>query len=219
MTGTASWRSGRTRAALSAGSLLGIGALLTAALVSDQITYEASLSPGDSHQFNLQVAGSEDPNWRPAETDWLEGNPDAVVVGASTTGGPLALAPGASREYRISVRNESPELGSTLALRIEDPNPESQEFDPDLNFIPELFTALEFTVLEDDDVLLQDIAGPTPELAFHWDEDLIPREEKHLVVRVTLPSEVGNDFNGSATQIALRFDGTSQFAEPVRSSR
>ncbi|MEB4615952.1 hypothetical protein [Leucobacter sp. M11] len=199
------------RALWSLGVLLGLSTLMTAAAVTQNQDLTAEFSPGEGHVFDLMVAGSDDTAWTPSPQDWEQGNPDAYVVQTGGTTNPLPFPPGTRREYRVAVRNASPELASALRLTIEDPDPQGDARDPETGSFLELFDQMRFTVLDEGTPIMSDAGSHRPgSLSYEWPRQLVSGQERTLVVLIELPEAVGNDFLSAGTRVSLRFQGVSQ---------
>lgn len=195
------------RAWATLGLLLGTAALITAATVTERVTFEAQFAPGDDHNFNLQVAGSGDLSWRPAEGDWAEGNPESLTIGATENGQGVPLPPGSTQEFLVAVRNASPTLGSTLTIELFDPDPLGEATDPVTGNKLELFDALQLTLKDGLEVVADSTTSDLSEGTIL--RSLAASEQRFLTLSVHLPESVTNEYNGAGTGIGIRFDGSS----------
>jgi|GEM_PF-2196479 len=111
-------RSGRKRALLAAGSLLGIGVLATSASFTDfgllDFGGDGGGFGGQDSRYNLQFSTGQEATVD-AVSSWVEANPDAENV--APIDGAQSLVPGGEAVYiRMPVLNESATLDSTLAI-------------------------------------------------------------------------------------------------------
>lgn len=118
-------KSGRKRAVLAAGALLGIGGLLTAAYFTDygllNLNGGTGGFGGGDNSYNLQFSAGQEENVASVAT-WLEANPDAEDV--APIPGAEALSPGGDAVYvNLPVLNQSATLDSTLSLTLENTTP------------------------------------------------------------------------------------------------
>ncbi|WP_125098593.1 hypothetical protein [Leucobacter chromiireducens] len=193
------------RTLLAAGVVLGVSALVTAAMLVDTKESIAILD-GTQNRFDIVTMGSADPAWEPAAANWQQGNPEAYRIRLTQDDSPFVVSPGASLDLKIAVKNASPTLGGHLSLRVEDPNDRSAERDPETNNYVDLFPALVFTVAEGGTVLINRVAGPdlqTVGLA----GVVAPGEARVLDVTVEVPEGLGNEWQLAATDVQFRFDG------------
>lgn len=195
------------RAWAALGLLLGTAVLFTAAIVTEKVTFEAQFAPGNDHVFNLQVAGSDDLSWRPAESDWAEGNPETLTIGTTANGGGIPLPPGGTQEFLVAVRNASPTLGTTLTIKLFDPDPLGEATDPVTGNKLELFEALQITLKDGLEVVADSTTANLSEGATL--RSLASSEQRFLTLSVHLPEGVTNEYNGARTGIGIRFEGSS----------
>ncbi len=115
-------RSGRKRALLTGGSLLGVTALLTAAAFTDFANLNigngsADSGVGGNNRFNIQVVGT-DTAGLPVPGTWQEAN-TAAGVNVKVPGADL-ITPGDTVSVSIPFRNESPALGAAITFGLQD---------------------------------------------------------------------------------------------------
>ncbi|UIN30692.1 hypothetical protein [Microbacterium binotii] len=199
-------RNGRARAVLATGMLAAGCALATAAAFTDYADVEVSLD-GSQNRFDIVTAGAVDvdlQSWSPQAEGWLQGNPDAVLLGSGADAG-ILLAPGGSVEAAIAVKNDSPRLNAAISLVIEDPTPRGDAVDPATGTFLELFDQLVFTVRDaDGTVLLDHVAAPAL-TGYVWPDSFAPGEWKKLDVTIDLPDSVDNRWQGATTDILFSF--------------
>ncbi|MBL3698755.1 hypothetical protein [Leucobacter luti] len=198
---------GRRRAALACGSLLGVVALTTAAYFTDFADITTHID-GSGNSFDIVVAGSIDPKWAPAPTEWAQATEEPFLVDLGTDG---SLAPGTSRTVRVAVKNASPKLGADIQLVLRDPDPQGTATDPVTGGFVELFDQLEFEVFENDELLLhsdgaQDEAGRT----VVWSRALPSTDVRVLDVKVTLPRDVDDRWQRAGTQLQFGFEAVGK---------
>lgn len=193
-------RSGRARIVLASGALLVVATLLTAAAVSDHADVHVALD-GSGTAFDIEVAGVVGtPGWTPAAADWEQGNPESYRLAVDAA----AIAPGGAVDLRIAVRDASPELAGVLSLTVEDPQPRGDATDPATGRYLELFDRLVFTVRDGDRAVIDRVAAPDLQ-TWTWPQPLAAGEEKVLDVRIELPAEVDDRWQGASTDVRFHF--------------
>lgn len=195
----------RTRLMLSAGALLGLAGVLSAAAFTDQADVVVTID-GSQNTFDLVTAGSLDPAWSPSAADWAQGNPDPLRLSLAGAG---ALGPGHSLDLRIAARNASPRLAASLSLSITDPDPLGDEIDPQHGTYRELFDQLEFTVREGATVLLDAVPATALE-AYVWPADFAAGDEVVLDVSLALPREVDDRWQRAGTGVEFSFQAVNR---------
>ncbi|MFJ3394596.1 hypothetical protein [Leifsonia aquatica] len=196
---------GRTRALLSAGVLLGIGAFCTAATLTGSAPVLTHVD-GRTNYVALQTAAAdvtaELPAW-PSEAENASFTLDL--------GGDRMLTPGASHTFRMAVRNASPRLAADLTLSIVPPESETAEG----RNARRLFDALEFTVREGHTVLVDHVGGSrAADLIRGLPGTVASGGVRQLEIDVRLPDDAGDDLHDLRTPVQLAFTGMS--AVPAR---
>jgi hypothetical protein len=196
-------RAGRARVVLASGALLVVAVLLTAAAVSDHADVHVALD-GSGTTFDIEVAGAVGaPAWTPAAADWEQGNPQAYRLAVDAA----AIAPGGAVDLRLAVRDASP-LAGVLSLTVEDPQPRGDATDASTGRYLELFDRLVFTVRDGDRAVIDRVAAPDLE-TWTWPQPLAAGEEKVLDVRIELPAEVDDRWQGASTDVRFRFEAVN----------
>jgi hypothetical protein len=209
-------RRGRRRLLIGAGSLLGIGALITAAAFTDFafLDFGAKGFGGDRNAYNIQVSNGQEATVS-SVSQWIEANPQAAPLDIA---GADALSPGGKPlTVNIPVRNDSERLGSSLSLTLENTTESPSTADtayarllrfdyaavPDATSEPSRWTP----------VPSASFAAPgatsTVDLG-----DLDSGEGRIVVLRVSLANGADqattNAANGGHTAVRARIDGSSR---------
>lgn len=199
---------GRTRSLLTLGIVLGAGALVTSAASTQTESVLAYFDANPAQGYNLQVDGSVDPNWTLADALWKEANPEPYTIPGSVDGSAVSMPPGKTQTYRIAVRNDSPELLSSVRFTIEDPDPLGNSTDPETGRFLDLFPHLHFTLADESGILL-DAAG-TENLTATLNGSLAAGEARMFTLTLGVPQDTGNEIIGAGTHVAVLVTGESQ---------
>lgn len=199
-------RTDRARLATASGGLLGAAALLTTAYFTDFADLEAQVD-GSGNTFDIVVAGSVDPGWRPGPGDWVQGDDEPYVI---DLGDESALPPGATTHVRIAVKNDSPRIAAGIALEIRDPDPLGDETDPETGRYLELFDKLEFALSDSGTTFFEASgSGTAAERTHTWPAALRPGQIRLIDVAVTLPRDVDDRWQAAGTQVQFGFEAVS----------
>ncbi|GAA2180366.1 hypothetical protein GCM10009847_17970 [Leucobacter tardus] len=184
------------------------GVVLTAAALTDTAETRWVLD-GSKNRFDIVTAGALEPDWKPQDSDWHQGNPDPYEVAIGENGEGVALGPGHSLEATVAVANASPrDIAGRIGLKILDPNPLGDATDPDTGRYLELFDQLRFTVVDGTTVLADRVsADEFNDLAWQWPDPVAAGENRTLAVTISLPAEVDNRWQGAGTQLQFAFAG------------
>lgn len=221
-------KSGRKRAIITGGVLLGAGALVTAAAFTDFALLDLNGDGGFGgveNAYNIQVSTGQE-NTVPDVSTWVEANPNSEAV--APIEGADALIPGGAPIYvNLPVLNDSASMASSLDLVLHNvtatvETPEGAAID--IAAANEAYAKLiRFQVAQVDDAstvptdwvtptgLAFDTNGAVPSVAL---SDLDPSAGSIIVVKVWL--EEGqtqaetNLANGGTVQVQARFDGESK---------
>ncbi len=195
------------RPILSAGVLLALGTLLTAASLTDAHDVPVVFD-GSANSFDLQVAASADPAWTPSAADWEQGRDTAaeLVIDSAAAEG---FAPGDALDFRIAVKNASPTVDAAMTLIIDDPDPRRSEKNPDGGFA-ELFDQLTFTVSDSTGAVIDHVPGNDLAALTNTWTAVAPGEARLLDVSVHLPASTDNRWSSAATQIRFQWRGESE---------
>jgi hypothetical protein len=197
----------RRRTLLTAGGVLAAAALVTAASLTDSAEVLVMLD-GNDNTFDIQTAGSAAAGWSPAGSDWVQGNPDAFEIAVGDKGESAALAPGASMEVTVAVKNASPKLSGFIGAAIYDPNPLGDQVDPATGRYLELFDQLRFTVSTETETIADTLtADEFNAKDFAWPEEFTAGGAQTLKVVISLPREVDNRWMGAGTSVQFAFTG------------
>ena len=178
-------------------SVLGIGgfalAAITAAATVDWGQVIVAVD-GRDNTFDLQTAGSEEPEWLPSESLWKQGNPNpaALVLADSTVG------PGAPIRMRVAVRNASPRLDAIISLHVLKPEQPS-----------ELFDQLRFTVEEGGHVYADNVDAASA-AALPLVGATAAGGERVLDLTVSLAPRQGDPTAGTSTPVTVSFTGVNR---------
>lgn len=196
---------GRKRALIAAGSLIGVGALITAAAFTDFANLNLGDGTSDSgiggnNQFNIQVVGT-DVLGDPVPGTWQEANSlegvDVNVPGAST------LTPGDSTSIDIPFRNESPTLSAEISFTLQD----RAGFTSDAG----IAAALRYTVTIDGVDVVTNVAQ-TAVSALDLGLYAAGAQET-LVLTISFPDQgtqaANNALQGEVSYVQAHFDGVS----------
>lgn len=199
-------RSGTKRTLVSAGVLMGISALLTAAAVTgEQELRIPVISNGDI--FNLVAAGSSEPGWTPTEDSWAQASPeDDYRIQLTSDGSGYLMAPGSTLDVRIAVKNNSSNRAGEIELTIVDPWPRGEVVDPVTGNYLELFDYLNFTI-RDGATLLADAVPGKDLRTIIWPGDLPAGEQLILDVAIHMPNELDNRWQMASTDLTFSFEG------------
>lgn len=200
-------RSGRARIVAASGALLAAGALITAATLTDSADVVVTMD-GTHNAFDIMTAGSVEPGWEPAASDWAQGNPAAFEIRLTDDGSDYVLSPGGALDLRVAARDASPRLSARLSLTILDPDPRGDAINPETGGYEELYDQLVFTVHDGTTTIFD--AVPAAELTtYTWDDALPAGTSKLLDVHIELPESVGNDWQLASTDIQLHFEAVN----------
>lgn len=219
---TSTKKSGRKRAIITGGVLLGAGALITAAAFTDfallDINGEGGFG-GSENAYNITVSTGQEP--KVAEvTNWVEANPDAESV--APIDGADSLFPGGDPLYvNLPVMNASQTMKSTLDITLELTT--AVDADPAQQLKNEAYAGLmRFQVAQVDDatgvpgswVTVSDLSfGPNGKTATVNLADLDASAGSIVVLRVALDEGANqgetNAANGGTAAVQARFDGAS----------
>ncbi|AQX81070.1 hypothetical protein BWO91_14790 [Plantibacter flavus] len=209
-------RSGKKRAAIATGSLLGVAILASTAAFTDYGILGLGGSGGfggRANAYNLQVSAGQE-NTTASVAAWVEANPTAVDV-APIAGADRLVPGGAPVIVKLPFRNESTSLKSTTSVTFVDVNANPSSADAAYAGL------LRFDIAEVEDAStipttwlvsgLRLAAGQaTVSSAL---STLSPGTGRVLVVRAYLVNgatqEATNAANGGSVQIHARFDGQS----------
>ena len=121
---------GKLRMAAAGGSIVAVGALLTAAAITDYTDVDVVMN-GSGNTLDIVVAGQADTTtWTPGDQEWEQGNPDPFRIRLGNGGVDIVMAPGRVLDVRVAAKNASPRLASLMTLTIRDPQPRGGETDP-----------------------------------------------------------------------------------------
>ncbi|MCP3426976.1 hypothetical protein NBM05_13395 [Rothia sp. AR01] len=214
-------RTGRKRAVLASGTLLGVAALITGAAFTDYGLLNLGGSGGfggAGNGYDLKFSRGQESRVD-AVASWVEANPDAESV--APIEGADRLVPGGAPVYvNLPVLNASPTFDSSLELTFEDVSETASE--PQQSKNAAYARLLRIDVAQVDDAaatagawtstalsLGQD--GKTPRLNLN---DLAPEAGSIVVARVYLvdgPTQgETNAANGGGVEVQARFDGSSR---------
>ena len=218
--GTKKQTSGRKRAFIAGGSVLGIAALATAAAFTDWALLDLNGSGGfggKENAYNIVVSAGQESSVDTVNT-WVEANPDAETVAPIV--GAEALIPGGDPLYvNLPVLNESVSMKSTLSFVLENTTVEDPANAAENAAYAEL---MRFEVAQVDDastlpgswVTVSPVSfgadGKTPTVTL---SNLDPEAGSVIVLKVSLVEganqEATNAANGGTTSVQARFDGSS----------
>lgn len=192
------------RTVLSWFALFGVAALTTAAVVTDAKQLDVRFVPDATH--DLVVAGSADPGWTPAETDWDQGDPTAYRIALTPDGSTAQIGPGEVLRFRVAARHGVTDLPATVVLTVSDPDAQGDRTDPVTGTRAELFDQLRITVADAGVVLLDaDPGAGAAALTHDWLDAWQPGETHLLDVTVSVPEDLGNAWQGATTDLQLTF--------------
>lgn len=215
-------RSGRKRALLAAGSLLGIGVLATSASFTDfgllDFGGDGGGFGGRDSRYNLQFSTGQEATVD-AVSRWVEANPDAENV--APIDGAQSLVPGGDALYiRMPVLNESATLDSTLAISFLDVTAaDADGVQAARNAAYAGLVRVSVAAVADATVTpstwiatdLQLVDGEIPMVTL---PELAPEEGTVVVAKVELvdaaDQEATNAANGGTVLLQARFDGESR---------
>ncbi|WP_028707469.1 hypothetical protein [Propionicicella superfundia] len=202
-----SW-TGWRRLTAAAGSIIAVGALLTAAAITDRSDVDVVLD-GSSNTFDIMVAGQAGTRtWTPAEDVWEQGDVEPFRIRLANGDTDIVMAPGSSLDVRVAAKNASPRLASHMTLTISDPQPRGSETDPATGNFVELYDQLLFTVRDGSTVLFDRV--PAPDLtSYTWSHPVSSGDHLLLDVVIELPDSVDNRWQLASTDVQFHFEGTS----------
>lgn len=224
MTTNISQKSGRKRAIIAGGAILGVAALATTAAFTDfarlNLNGEGGFG-GASNSYNLVVSSGQEATVAAVpEANWIEANPDAADIAPIT--GAEALVPGGNSIYvNIPVKNDSNSINSSLALTLE--NTAAISDDPTQAAKDAAYAGLmtfEVAQVADASTTPTDWVTTTP-LSFGANgkttvldlNNLSAQAGDVVVVKVTLKDGANaaetNAANGGGVKIEARFDSSS----------
>ncbi|MGC4151975.1 MAG: hypothetical protein QM628_02700 [Propionicimonas sp.] len=200
---------GKLRMAAAGGSIVAVGALLTAAAITDYTDVDVVMN-GSGNTLDIVVAGQADTTtWTPGDQEWEQGNPDPFRIRLGNGGVDIVMAPGRVLDVRVAAKNASPRLASLMTLTIRDPQPRGGETDPHTGNFVELYDQLVFTIKDGDTVLFDQV--PARDLASHtWSPALEPGDFLLLDVAIELPKSVDNRWQLASTDIQFDFEAVNE---------
>lgn len=200
---------GRWRLVAAGGSVLAVGALLTAAAISDYADVDVILD-GSSNTFDIVVAGQAGTTtWTPGDDVWEQGDTDPFQIRLANGDTDIVMAPGSIVDVRVAAKNASPRLASLMTLTIRDPAPRGSETDPGTGNFIELYDQLVFTVRDGSTVLFDRV--PAPELTSHtWPHALDPDDFLLLDIAIELPESVDNRWQLASTDVQFHFEAVNE---------
>ncbi|WP_129660156.1 hypothetical protein [Rothia halotolerans] len=215
-------RTGRKRAIVASGSLLGIAALVTGAALTDYglLNFNGSGGfGGEDNAYNLQFSTGQEATVASVQ-NWVEANPDAETV--APISGADSLVPGGAPVYiNLPVLNASATFKSSLDLGFENITPGTDD-------AGQAARNAAYADLLRVDVAQVDDASTTPtdwkatDVGFGGEaktpgvglEDLDPEAGSVVVARVYLvdgaTQDATNAANGGTVNVQARFDGSSK---------
>ncbi|WP_309132054.1 hypothetical protein [Brevibacterium sp.] len=209
-------RKGKRRLLIGAGSLLGIGALVTAAAFTDYalLDFGAKGFGGDQNAYNIQVSTGQEATVASVK-QWVEANPNAEPLEIA---GADALSPGGEAlQVNIPVLNASERLDSTLSLTLENTTANPSKADsayanllrfeyaavPDASSAPGHWKQIPTGSFSS--------AGSTSTVDLG---DLKPKSGEVVVLRISLADGADqaatNAANGGGAAVQARIDGSSK---------
>ena len=200
-------RADRARLVVAGGGLLGVTALMTTAFFTDFADLEAQVD-GSQNTFDIVVAGSVEPGWRPADADWVQGDDEPFLI---DLGDSTELPPGGTKHVRIAVQNASPRIAGGLELELSDPDPQGNATDPATGRYLELFDQLEFELAADGATFFRTAgSGTAADRTYTWPIPLEPGEVREIDVAISLPRDVDDRWQQASTQIQFGFKAVSE---------
>lgn len=199
----------RRRALLSVLAVVGAGAALTAAALSDSADVLVNMD-GSQNRFDIVAAGkfgSDAEDWGPTAADWVQGNPEPYEMTISPEG--HVLAPGGHMNGVIAVKNASPRIAGQISLTILDPLPQGDAIDPHTGAKVELFDQLIFTVRDGERTLVDHVPANDLE-TYSWPAALPSGDHKVLDVTIEMSSEADNRWQLAKTDVQFRFEAVSR---------
>jgi hypothetical protein len=201
-------KSGRKRAIIAIGSLLGAGALVTAAVFVDTANINVGAQGGGigsiDNSFILQVADVDadgNPVSPESESDWISANsPEGVSYHLP---GAESLTPGESSTVGIPVRNASPKLAAALRVGIENRDALGDQT---------LVNALRFTIAFTDSdsgrtVLVSN--APLTDASATLEDLVIAGAAGEFEITVAVDPDAGNEVQGKTALIRAVILGES----------
>lgn len=197
--------SGRKRALLTGGALLGVTALLTAAAFTDFANLNIGSGTDDSgiggnNRFNIQVVGT-DTAGLPLPGTWQEAN-TAGGVNIKVPGADL-ITPGDTVSVNIPFRNESPAFSANITFSLKDRAGYTSS--------PALASALRYTVTLDGVAIVSNVTQ-TAVNALNLGT-FVAGKTGVLGVSITLPDQgsaaANNAMQGQISYVQAHFDATS----------
>lgn len=193
---------GRLRAVLTAGVLLGIGAVCTAATLSGSAPVLTHLD-GRTNYIAVQTVAADANTELPAWPSEAENSSFTLDLG-----GDRLLEPGDSHTFRMAVRNASPRLSADLTMTITPPRADTAAGRDALR----MFEALQFTVREGSTVLVDHVGGSdAAQLVRRLPGTVGSGGVRRLEIDVALPTTAVGDLQGLRTPVQLAFTGTSTY--------
>lgn len=197
---TVSVMRGRKRALLSAGVLLGIGAVCTAATLTGSVPVLTHLD-GRANYIAIQTVAADVSVDLPAFPDEAESSSFTLELA-----GDRLLEPGEIHTFRLAVRNASPRLSADLTMSITPPSADTAAGRGALR----MFNALQFTVREGDTVLVDHADGSqAANLVRRLPGTVESGGVRRLEIDISLSAAAGDDLHGLRTPVQLAFTGTS----------
>lgn len=178
-------------------SIIGIGAFALISLTAASTVNWGQLVvaiDGADNTFDLQAAGSDEPNWAPTATSWSQGRPDPIVVVLKDA----TIGPGTSITTRVAVRNASPRLGALIVFHVLRPTTPAP-----------LFDQLRFTIAEAGHVYATDVDATTAS-AIALTGPTASGASRTLDVTVSLSADATDELEGLRTPVTVRFSGVSE---------
>lgn len=192
--------SGSKRVTLAVGILAIVAVVSSAALVQDTQDVRIGVA-GKENTFNLEVAGSTDPNWNPAAGPWYSGGSEAVI---SPYGALPDIGPGESLTAQVAVRDVSTTLAGVIQLSVTDPDQGSSESGgPSFD----LFSQMSLKVMKAGQTLSEGPIADAVEISVGRAE---PGDIIVLDLIVSLPESLDNSFEGSRAGVQLQITGENR---------
>lgn len=179
------------RPALAAAGALVLALSMTGAAIITPVDYPITFD-GSQNRFDFVAAASEDPTWTPSAEDWVDAAVRPIVLDLAAA---EALEPGEGVDFIVAVKNDGP-LAGDLILRIDDPAPDGER---------SFFEQLIFTVTDGNITLLD---GQISTFTHSWSR-FASGETRTLQVRISLPTDLSDEWRDKSTEIRIRFEGSS----------
>jgi hypothetical protein len=215
-------RTGRKRAIVASGSLLGIAALVTGAALTDYGLLDFNGSGGfggEGNAYNLKFSTGQEATVASVQ-NWVEANPEAETV--APISGADSLVPGGAPVYiNLPVLNDSATFTSSLDLGFENITPGTEDAGQAArNAAYANLLRVDVAQVDDASAVPTDWRATnvgfggeakTPGVGLH---DLAPEDGSVVVARVYLvdgaTQDETNAANGGTVNVQARFDGSSK---------